>query len=44
MPKISVSKEDSIWYTTRGGDSKTMSLGVLYPDKSKIKTLAAYPQ
>ena len=42
MPKISVSKEDSIWYTTRGGSTKTMSLGVLYPDKSKIKTLAAY--
>jgi streptogramin lyase len=42
MPKISVSKEDSIWYTTRGGSTKTMSLGVLYPDKTKIKTLAAY--
>jgi sugar lactone lactonase YvrE len=44
MPKISVSKEDSIWYTTRGGDAKTQSLGVLYPDKTRIKTLAAYPQ
>jgi streptogramin lyase len=44
MPKISVSKEDSVWYTTRGGDVKTMSLGVLYPDKTKIKTLAAYLQ
>ena len=42
MPKISVSKEDSIWYTTRGGDVKTQALGVLYPDKTKIKTLAAY--
>jgi sugar lactone lactonase YvrE/mono/diheme cytochrome c family protein len=42
MPKISMSREDSIWYTTRGGDSKTMALGVLYPDKTKIKTLAAY--
>ena len=44
MPKISVSKEDSIWYTTRGGDLKTMALGVLYPDKTRIKTLAAYLQ
>jgi virginiamycin B lyase len=44
MPKISISKADAIWYTTRGGDAKTMSLGALYPDKSKLKTLAAYPQ
>ena len=44
MPKISVSKENSIWYTTRGGDLKTMALGVLYPDKTRIKTLAAYLQ
>ncbi|HWF37593.1 MAG TPA: carboxypeptidase regulatory-like domain-containing protein [Candidatus Acidoferrales bacterium] len=42
MPKISVSQENSIWYTTRGGSTKTQSLGVLYPDKTKIKTLAAY--
>ncbi len=41
MPKIEVSREGSIWYTTRGGDMKTMALGVLYPDKSKIKTLGA---
>jgi streptogramin lyase len=44
MPKISVSKDDSVWYTTRGGDVKTQALGVLYPDKTKIKTLAAYLQ
>jgi len=44
MPKISVSKEDSVWYTTRGGDVKTQALGVLYPDKTKITTLAAYLQ
>ena len=42
MPKISVSKEDSIWYTTRGGDAKEQALGVLYPDKGKIKTLGAF--
>ena len=37
MPKIKMSDEDSIWYTTRGGSTKTMSLGVLYPDKTQIK-------
>lgn len=42
MPKISVSQEDSVWYTTRGGDVKTQALGVLYPDKTKMKTLAAH--
>ena len=41
MPKIEVSNENSIWYTTRSGDAKQMALGVLYPDKSKIKSLAA---
>ena len=41
MPKIEVSRENSIWYTTRAADSKDMALGVLYPDKTKIKTLAA---
>jgi streptogramin lyase len=44
MPKITVSNQDSIWYTTRGGSTKTMSLGVLYPDKTQIKTLAGYPK
>jgi len=41
MPKIEVSNENSIWYTTRSADSKDQALGVLYPDKSKIQTLAA---
>jgi streptogramin lyase len=41
MPKIEVSRQNSIWYTTRAGDSKIMALGVLYPDKSKITTMAA---
>jgi virginiamycin B lyase len=41
MPKIEISNENSIWYTTRSGDAKEMALGVLYPDKSKITTLGA---
>ncbi len=41
MPKIEVSREDSIWYTTRSADPQDQALGVLYPDKSKIQTLAA---
>ncbi len=41
MPKIEVSGQNSIWYTTRSADPKDQALGVLYPDKSKIKTLAA---
>ena len=40
MPKIEVSNENSIWYTTRSADPKDQALGVLYPDKSKIQTLA----
>lgn len=41
MPKIEISGENSIWYTTRSADPKEMSLGVLYPDKTKITTMAA---
>jgi streptogramin lyase len=41
MPKIEVSGDNSIWYTTRTADPKEMALGVLYPDKTKIHTLAA---
>jgi streptogramin lyase len=41
MPKIEVSRQDSIWYTTRAADAKEMALGVLYPDKTKITTMAA---
>ena len=40
MPKIEVSGENSIWYTTRSADPKDQALGVLYPDKTKIQTLA----
>jgi streptogramin lyase len=40
MPKIEVSNENSIWYTTRSADPQDQALGVLYPDKSKIQTLA----
>jgi virginiamycin B lyase len=40
MPKIEVSNENSIWYTTRSADPQEQALGVLYPDKSKIQTLA----
>lgn len=39
MPKIEISRENSIWYTTRAAN--TQAVGVLYPDKSKIVTLAA---
>jgi virginiamycin B lyase len=41
MPKIEISRQNSIWYTTRAADAKDQALGVLYPDKSKIQTLAA---
>ncbi len=41
MPKIEVSRQNSIWYTTRAADAKQMALGVLYPDKTKITTMAA---
>jgi streptogramin lyase len=41
MPKLEVSSQNSVWYTTRSGDAKQMALGVLYPDKSKITSLAA---
>jgi streptogramin lyase len=41
MPKIEVSGQNSIWYTTRSADPQDQALGVLYPDKTKIKTLAA---
>jgi len=42
MPKLEVSRAGSIWYTTRSGDPKTMAIGVLFPDKTKIKSYAAY--
>jgi streptogramin lyase len=42
MPKIEVSHENSVWYTTRSADAKDMALGVLYPDKTRIATMGAF--
>ncbi len=41
MPKIRVTKEGGIWYSPRSSQ-KYPGLGVLYPDITKITTLAAY--
>ncbi len=41
MPKIRLTKEGAIWYSPRSSQ-KGPGLGVLYPDISKITTLAAY--
>jgi streptogramin lyase len=40
-PKIEISHENSIWYTTRSAPSATMALGVVYPDKAKITSFSA---
>ena len=40
MPKLAISKEGGIWYTPRS--AVNASVGVLYPDMTKITTLAAY--
>ena len=42
MPKLEITREGAIWYTTRAADAKEQAVGVLYPDISKIKTMAAY--
>lgn len=42
MPKIRLTKEGAIWYSPRSS-RKWPGLGVLYPDITKITTLAAYP-
>ena len=43
MPKIEISGENSIWYTTRGAATgKDQAAGVLYPDMNKITTMGAY--
>ena len=39
MPKIDVSRDGHIWYSTRAISDG--GVGVLYPDKSKITSLAA---
>ncbi len=41
MPKISITKEGAIWYSPRSSRDHP-GLGVLYPDITKITTLAAY--
>ena len=42
MPKIRLTKEGAIWYSPRSSRDWP-GLGVLYPDATKITTLAAYP-
>ena len=32
VPKLEVSRDGAIWYTTRSGEPKNMAIGVLYPD------------
>ncbi len=39
MPKMDISRDGNIWYSTRGIPNG--GIGVLYPDKSKIRSLAA---
>ena len=40
MPKLAITRDGAIWYTPRS--SANAAAGVLYPDRSKIKTLGAY--
>lgn len=40
QPKLSITRDDAIWYTTRS--STKAAAGVLYPDMAKINTLGAY--
>jgi virginiamycin B lyase len=40
MPKLAITREGAIWYTPRS--AANAAVGVLYPDMSKITTLAAY--
>lgn len=44
MPKMTITNDGAIWYTPRGfGDVRGLgAAAVLYPDKSKMKTFAAY--
>ena len=43
MPKIRLTREGGIWYSPRSSQ-RYPGLGVLYPDITKITTLAAYPR
>jgi virginiamycin B lyase len=40
-PKIEISHENAVWYTTRSAPSAVQAIGVLYPDKTKIQTFSA---
>ena len=42
QPKLEITREGAIWYCPRS--SAEPGVGVLYPDTSKIKTMAAYYQ
>ena len=39
MPKLDISHEGAVWYTTRSNPN--VALGVLWPDVSKMKNLSA---
>ncbi len=44
-PKITITREGAVWYPPRGGaynKGTVAGANVLYPDKSKMKTLGAY--
>ncbi len=40
QPKIEITRDGAVWYCPRSGAEP--GVGVLYPDVSKVKTLAAY--
>jgi virginiamycin B lyase len=40
QPKLSITRDGAVWYTPRS--SSRAAVGVLYPDASRITTLAAY--
>ena len=40
QPKIEITRDGAVWYCPRSGAEP--GVGVLYPDMTKVKTLAAY--
>lgn len=42
MPKIELTRDGAIWYTTRSADSDKQAVGVLYPDISKVTSMAPH--
>lgn len=42
-PKLQHAADGSVWFTERTATPGATGFGVLYPDKDKITTLAAYP-